>query len=159
MKTAAALPLALGLGFALALVPAACGGKKEAPAGAPAAPSMAAGPAPAAAAGAPSEKMVATTWTGSQAAADSTPARKVTLETKADGTAVLTVDLGGKVTIRNGKWRTQEMTVSFDPIEKDGSPGSRINWSFQQDGRLAPTAWSGDDWGSSGPPVLEKAAK
>ncbi len=152
MKSEAACLVALSA--ALALAPAACGGKKG-PAAAP--PSVSAVPS-AVPAAAPSAETVAKTWTGSQAVPDGGPARKVTLEMRKDGTGVLTIETGGKITPRNGKWALVETTVRFDPIEKDGSPGSQIVWAFR-DGELAPSAWSGDDWGTSGPPVLDKAPK
>lgn len=133
---------------------AGCGGKSAAPAGG-AAPSAAAPATAGAARPAVEASTVAKSWTGSQAAVDTTPARTVTLDLRGDGTASLTTVVGSQTTVRTGKWRTEETTVQFDPIEKDGSAGSRIVWSLVE-GRLVPSAWSGDDWGTGGPPALDR---
>ena len=156
MKYSAACRIALSA--ALVLASAACDGKKEPAPGTAASAATAATAATGAPASAPSPGTVAKVWTGSQPAADGGAARKVTLEMKADGTGLLTIDAGGKVVTRNGKWAVAETAVSFDPIEKDGSPGSRVVWALNE-GRLSPIAWSGDDWGTSGPPTLDKAPK
>lgn len=136
---------------------AGCGRKSDAPgqAPSPAAPASPSASGGTGAAPAIDASTVARSWTGSQPAVDATPARTVTLDLKGDGTASLTIVVGPKTTVRTGKWRTDGPTVQFDPVEKDGSAGSRIVWSLIE-GRLHPNAWSGDDWGTGGPPALDR---
>ena len=151
--------LACGLAGLAGLVGlAGCGGKSAVPGGT-STPSMAAAPAapasPGGAVPAVDASTVAKSWSGSQAAVDGAPARNVSLDLRGDGTASLTIVVGEKTTVRTGKWRTEGPTVQFDPVEKDGSSGSRIVWALVE-GNLVPNAWSGDDWGVNGPPTLER---
>ncbi len=166
MKIRTSAPRALATAFLLpglllsglsAVGLAGCSRKSDAPGQvpSPAAPASSAAPGAPAAAPALDASTVAKSWTGSQPAVDATPARTVTLDLKGDGTASLTIVVGPKTTVRNGKWRTDGPTVQFDPVEKDGSAGSRIIWSLFE-GRLHPSAWSGDDWGTGGPPALDR---
>jgi len=158
-RVAASSLAAPGLLVALGIGLVACGGKPAAPGGtgAPAAPAAPAATASTTAttAQAIDASTVARSWSGTQAAVDGAPARTVGLDLRGDGTASLTIEIGEKKTVRTGKWRTDGPTVQFDPIEKDGSPGSRIVWSVLE-GRLVPNAWSGNEWGAGGPPALDR---
>lgn len=140
LELAAAIPLALFL-------PAACGGKAGTSAPPAARPAVAA----------PGQASLASSvWKGTLPAADG-PAKAVTLELMADGTARMTTTAGdGPATERKGKWRVESGVLHFDPVEKNGSAGPRVSFGVLGN-RLNPAAWPGDDWGPTGPPALEKS--